>query len=591
MAKYNADSFKILTDVESIRLNPGMYIGSTSTPTHLIEEILDNSLDECLAGYSDTIIIEMDLNHKLYSVSDNGRGIPTEKDIPITISTVLHSGSKFKGSRDVYKICSGRHGVGLVAVNALSKFFQIETIRKNKYSIYAFDNFNLVNKFSTKINEKVFSTKITFEPDPEIFESLIPDIDRIRHRLLISSIHLPECTFILIIDGKEEIIKLSIDEYFNNYCLIGSDDITDIINFNIRDKDEYLNIMLCYSLNGNVTPKILSSVNLLPVDSGTHIKLLTNILKDLFSPYGKKDNKFTSQDTLCGLRVYVDLSLTEPEFGGQTKTQLINRLSYLNSLFNKFKKLLENYFSGNREQLDLILNRFSEYRRRIESKNIKSKSTKRSSTKYTKLKDCKDPNGELFIVEGDSAAGSLLQSRDIKRHAIMPLRGKLPNVASKKMEIIKNKEVQELISSVGTNIGSDFDISNLRYDKIIICTDADPDGNHIASLIIALFGYLLSEVIIEEHLFVCKAPLFAVNKGNVFVPIWTQEELHKARNGKYSNHITRYKGLGEMNPWQAKVCIFDEDTRKLIPVEYTNNIDKILKLLSDSDEKRNLLNG
>jgi len=592
LAKYNADSIKVLNDVESIRFSPGMFIGSTSTPTHLIEEVLDNSLDECLSGFANIVTVEIDSKSNLFSISDNGRGIPTEKDIPITISTVLYSGSKFKGSRDIYKICSGRHGVGLVAINALSDFFQIEIIKEElKCYVYTFEKYNLINKYSIKISDRPFSTKISFIPDKEIFESLEPDIKKIRHRLLISSIHLPECVFILIIDGEEEIIKLSIDDYFNQYCLNEDDEITDIIDFNVQDKDEYLNVKLCYSLNGSVTPKILSSVNLLPIYGGIHIKLLTDIIKDIFSSYGKKDNRFIPQDVLVGLRVYIDLSLTEPEFGSQTKTQLINRSSYLNGLFNKLKKLLDNYFSENKEQLDLILNRFIEYRRKIDSKNIKSKSRRRTSVKYTKLRDCKeDLAGELYIVEGDSAAGSLIQARDIKKHAIFPLKGKIPNVVLKKMEILKNKEVQELLSVIGTSIGSDFDIEKLRYDKIISVCDADSDGNHIVCLIIAMFAYLVPEIIKQKKLFICETPLFAINKGGMFIPIWTQKELEDARNGKNSNCILRIKGIGELNPWQAKICIFDNN-RKLIPIKYTKDLDKILKLFSNSEEKRNLLSG
>jgi len=570
--EYSENSFKVLSDLDAIRISPGMYIGDTSNPTHLIEELLDNSLDECLAGCAKKVIVNIDTKNDIFSVTDDGRGIPIENDIPITISTVLHSGSKFKGLKSAYKICSGLHGVGISVVNALSEYFQIEIIRKNKYSMYVFENYNIVKKTSNEIKERPFSTKISFKPDIKIFESLNLDIDRIRQRLLISSVHLNNCVFILIIDGEEEIIKLSLEDYFNNYCLSPNDETSNIIQINILDKkdvensdpiDEYLNIRLCYSLNGSVIPKILSSVNLLPVSGGTHVKLLCNVLRDILSHYGKKDNKFIPQDTLCGLRAYVDLSLAEPEFSAQTKTQLINR----------------------------ILERFTDYRRRIESKNIQNKSRRRTSVKYTKLRDCKNQNGELFIVEGDSAAGSLIQSRNSNIHAIMPLKGKIPNVAVKKKKIIKNQEVKEIISAVGTGIEPDFDILKLRYNKIVIVTDADEDGNHIACLIITLFGYLTPELIKKGKLFICKTPLFSINKGKLFIPIWTQDELENARNGKYSDHVTRFKGIGEFNPWQIKICALDVDTRRLIPVSYSSDFDKIIKLLTDSEEKRKLLNG
>lgn len=594
---YNSDSIKVLSDLESVRLSTGMYIGDTTNPIHLIQELLDNSLDECLNGFAKNVEINLDLDNCIYSVSDDGRGIPTDNDVPMIISTKLHSGGKFKSLKSSYKICTGLNGVGCAVVNALSKKFKIEIFKDNIYSIYEFENFNLINKKSIKTKDKIsFSTKITFIPDEEIFESLIPDIDKIRQRLLISSTNLSDCNFKLIINNEEELIKLSIDDYFNQYCINDNEEISDIININILDKkddiNESLNLKLCYSFNGPITPKILGSVNLLPVESGgTHVKLLINILKDIFSPFGKKENKFLPQDILCGLRVYIDLSLINPEFGGQTKNQLINRISYLENLFSKLRKELEKYFNKNKEQLELIINRFVEYRRKIETKDIKSKSRRRTSVKYTKLKDCIEPNGELFLVEGDSAAGSLIQGRNVKEHAIMPLKGKIPNAAIKKMNILKNKEIQEIISALGTGIGSDFNIDKLRYDKIIIVSDGDEDGYHISSLEMVMFLYLLPDLTKNNKVFICKTPPYAIIKHNEFIPIWDDDQLTEARNNDNFKYVHKIKGLGELNATEAKECIFNKDKRILIPVTYPENPNKIFKLLSNSEEKRDLLNG
>jgi len=589
----------VLTDIESIRSSPGMYIGSTSTPTHLVEEILDNSFDECLAGYSNIVIVEYDSKKNIFSISDNGRGIPIEKDIPITISTFLHSGAKFKGSREAYEICSGRHGIGLVAVNALSEFFKIEIIRNSVYSIFEFKKFNLIKKFSAPIENKSFSTKITFKPDKTIFESLKPDIDKIKNRLSIASIHLQNCAFVLIVDKKEEIIKLNTEEYFIKCCLSENEKITKIIDISMKDKrnvcgltiTEKLNLKLCYSLSGTITPKILGSVNLLPIeDGGTHVKLLTEMLKDVLLAYGKKMNKrFVSQDVLYRLRTYIDLSLIEPEFAAQAKTQLINRKSYLKKLFNKARRVLDIEFSKNPDQLEIILKQFEDYRVKVESKKAKG-SRNRSLIEFTKLRDCRNhPDSELFIVEGDSAAGSFIQCRNSKIHGILPIKGKIPNIAVKKMDIIKNQEIKEIISAIGTGIEYDFDISKLRYDKIILAADADPDGAHINCLLIALFGYLMPEIVKQGKLFICQTPLFAVKKGKMFQPIWTKRELEKIREGKYYNYIIRYKGLGEFNFWELKICTLDEKTRKLIKIEYSKDIDLIMKLLLEPAKKRKLL--
>jgi len=593
---YNESSFKVLTDYEAITTSPGMYIGDTSTPTHLIGELLDNALDEVLAGHANIILINIDTKNNIYSVCDNGRGIPTSNDIPIIISTKLNSGSKFKGFKKSYTICVGKHGVGMSVVNALSEFYKIEIIRDSIYSIFEFDNFNLIKKYSVGINTQPFSTKITFKPKKNIFENLIPDINKIRERLLVASAHISNSTFVLIVDDNREIIKINEDEYFKQY--LKDEENTNIINFEINDKKiindnnitEKLNIKLCYSLNGAISPKIISSVNLLPIEDGTHIKLLKNVLKDVFSFYGKKLNKnFDIQDVFCGLRAYVDLYLIEPEFNSQIKYQLINRKTYLEPLFDKFQSVLKNYFNKNQEDLLLILDKFEEYRSNFNSKKAQVSSSKKS--KNTKLKDCKRRDGELFIVEGDSAAGSLIQCRDSNIHAVLPLRGKPPSIdinKKKKSPLLENEEIQTIISALGTGIGATFDISKLRYSKIILCSDSDPDGNHINCLLIAVISYLFPELIKQGYLYICQTPLFAVNKGKTFIPLWTKEELDDARNKNLT--ITRYKGIGEFNPWQLEICALT-NKRKLIQVTYTKNFDKIAKLLLKSDVKRLLLEG
>jgi len=591
LKEYTSKDVQVLDEMSHIRLNPGMYIGNTSNPVHLIEEALDNSLDECLNGHATIVAIDIDTKQNMFTVLDNGRGIPISDDIPITISSKLFSGAKFKSLKTAYNICSGLHGVGLVAVNALSDIYIIEIYRGNKHAFYEFKNAKLINTKIDDFNDtKPFSTKIQFKPTKKLFQTIKPDVEGIKKRLLVASVELPNCTFILLVDGKKEVIKLTLDEYFNKYCIMDNGDPTDIINIRSQLNGEKYNIRMCYSISGTITPRILSSVNLLHVDGGgIHVNYLYDMLKGIFVPSAKKvGNKFQPNDCLCGLRAYLSLSLKEPEFSAQTKDKLINNKSYLEKLCGILQKNLEEYFTKNPDKLEVLLDHFEQYRRKIDSKRIKAATgIKRSSTKFTKLRDCTSSRGTIFICEGDSAEGSLLQCRDPRIHAIFPLRGKIPSVANAK-DILKNKEIGELIQSLGTGVGPHFNIENLKYNKIVCATDADPDGEHIFCLLTIALANLVPEIIKNGHYYLAQTPLYAINEGKTFIPLWTKEELEEARSNK--RKITRFKGLGELSPWQLKICAIDEQTRKWFPVSFATDIDKIMKLFSDVNEKRKLLN-
>lgn len=586
---YKASDIKVLSEIEHIRQSPGMYIGTTSDPVHLVEEAFDNALDECTAGYAKAVAINIDTKNHLYSVIDNGRGIPISNDVPKTISSKLFSGAKFKGSKTAYEICSGLHGVGLVAVNALSDLYTIEIYRQGKHAVFEFQNSRFKKKTITDFSgECPFATKITFKPDKDIFESLDADLGRLRRRMLIASIELPDCTFVLNIGNKKEVIRINKKEFFLQHCQNG-DEISGVINTSVSDKVEKFAAMFCYSLDGAITPKTLSSVNLLPVEGGTHISIFYEILKDIFSAKAKKFGiRILPQDCFCGLRAYLSLSLLKPEFSGQTKDKLINRKSYLDELVKKLRLNLETYFNQNEEELQTILDHFEAYRKKVDSRKIKTANGKRASTKFTKLRDCSSRNGELFIVEGDSAGGGFIACRDPRLHAVLPLRGKIPSAVNAK-DILKNKEIGELIESLGTGVGPTFDISKLRYSKIICATDADPDGQHISVLLTLVLATLVPEVIKQGFYYIAETPLYAINEKKTFIPLWTEQELEDAK--KKNRHITRYKGLGELNPSQLKIVAIGDKTRRLIPVSYTKNIDKIIKLFIDPSEKRRLLEG
>jgi DNA gyrase subunit B len=590
---YTSKDIRVLEEVEHIRLNPGMYIGSTDNPVHLVEEAIDNALDEALAGYATIIAVILDTKKHIYSVLDNGRGIPITDNTPVIISSKLFSGAKFQDKKSAYEISSGLHGVGLVAVNALSSQYKVEIFRDGKHALFQFKNAKLKSSKIVKNGDAGFSTKIEFTPAKKFFETLVPDIDRIRKRLTTASAELDEkITFALHIDGKREVIHLSLDEYFQKNCLITGAVETTIL-LNSERKPEQFRIMMAYEDSGPISSKVLSSVNLLPVEGGgTHVNCFYELLRDFFTYRAKKNGyKFQPNDVLYGLRAYLMLSLIEPKFSGQTKDKLTNRKNYFDKFIRDCRIQLDKFANDYPEELDKMLQRFEAYRKKLDAKKLSTNGSggRRASTKFTKLRDCTSRDGELFVVEGESAGGSIIQSRTPSMHAVLPLKGKsIPNVTMKK-DILKNKEVGELIMAIGTGIGPHFDISKMRYSKIICATDADHDGAHIACLLTMVIAILLPDVIKEGRYFIAQTPLFAINEKKTFIPIWTEKELEKAR--KQGRTIQRYKGLGEMNPSQLKISLLDEATRNLTPVQYSENIDDLIKLFSSPDEKRKLVSN
>jgi DNA gyrase/topoisomerase IV subunit B len=587
MTTYSAKDVRVLKEVEHIRLAPGMYIGDTTNPVHLIEEALDNALDEALAGHANIIAVLIDTKKNEFAVLDNGRGIPISNDTPITVSSKLFSGAKFQDKKSAYEISSGLHGVGLVAVNALSKEYNVEIFRNNKYAKYKFIDAKLkkseIHK-STQISPP-FSTKIQFIPDTKFFETLTPDIDRIRRRLSTASAEMAShIRFVLTLDDQTEIFALSKEDNFKN---ILKEEIV-IISLQTEKGAEKFEVMFGYEEKGAITPKILSSINLLPVDGGgTHLIAFYDLLKDFFLAKAKKFGySFQPNDCLVGLRAYMMLSLIEPKFSGQTKDKLTNRKIYFTPFINALKTQLNTL---EEEFIKELLERFQDYRRKIDAKKLvrNGSTSNRASTKFTKLRDCSSRLGELFIVEGDSAGGSIIQSRDPRIHAVLPLKGKsIPNVTVKK-HVFENKELSELIKALGTGVGPHFDLSKLRYSKIICATDADFDGYHIACLVSMAMAVLLPDIVKAGNYFIASTPLFAITEKKYFKPLWNEEELEKAR--KHGKNIQRFKGLGEMQPEQLKISLLDEATRHLMPVTYSENMDDLIKLFSSATEKRRLV--
>ncbi|MBU1077808.1 MAG: hypothetical protein KKH98_10985 [Spirochaetes bacterium] len=596
---YTADDIRKLEPMEQIQISPGMWIGPTDDPHHLVEEALDNALDEAQGGHVTIIAVKIDTKTNICSVMDNGRGIPISKDVPIIISTELFSGAKFQDKKSAYEIASGLHGVGLVCANALSDTYCVEIYRNKKHAIFRFENGKLIKKSIEEfLGEKPpFSTKIEFKPSKKIFESIIPDLNRIKKRLQIASAEMPKVTFALIVDSHKEIFKMTVNDYFEQRCIQGNIKIARTVFFKSTIKPESFNVIFSYTKNGSTAPKVLSSVNLLPVDNGgTHVNYLYEIVKDYFTGKAKKMGYvFQPQDCLVGLKAYIMLSLKEPKFGGQTKDRLTNPKIYLEKFATQIKNQLELHFNQNFKdengegELDKILNHFQSYRARLDANVIKTAPVgTRVSTKFTKLRDCSSKFGELFVAEGESAAGGLVDCRDPRKHAILPLKGKIPSAATAK-DILKNKEIGELITSLGTGVGPNFNIDSLKYSKVICATDADDDGLHIFSLLTLALAILVPDVIKNGHYYYAETPLYAINEKNNFVPLWTNEDITNARNA--NKPLLRVKGLGEMNPDQLKVVLINEKTRRLIPITYSSNIDRMVKLFTDSEEKRKLLDG
>lgn len=479
---YTSKDVRVLGEMEHIQLNPAMYIGEVSTPTHLLEECLDNALDEALAGYSTIIAVSIDTKNKVYSVLDNGRGIPISDNVPVLISTKLFSGAKFQDKKSAYKISSGLHGIGLVAVNALSEMFNIEIYRDKKHAKVLFKESKLSRKIEEPFTRSTpFSTKIEFKPQAKYFESLDVNVDRIRKRLKTASAELPSnITFVLVVDDNAEAIKLNLVQYFHN-SLITTREKINITTFEVELPPEKFKVLLSYEEEGSAAPKAASSVNLLPVDNGgSHIAYFFDILKDFFQSKAKKyEFNFQPNDCLFGLRAYFILNLVEPKFVGQTKEKLANPKTFFEKFTKDFKNQLEIFAKNDEEILIDLLKKFHNYRAAADSKKLTGNghATKRASTQFTKLRDCTSRNGELYIVEGDSAGGCLEENTEVLLDDgnKIKIREMAENINNKKYQIVcfdkhLNKTIDEVINGKITKYTNKLIEIIFEDNTKILCT-------------------------------------------------------------------------------------------------------------------------
>ena len=594
--EYGADAIQVLKGLEAVRKRPGMYIGSTGPKGlhHLVYEIVDNSVDEALAGCCTHIEVEI-LPDNVITVRDNGRGIPVdmneEEGLPAVtvVLTVLHAGGKFGGSG--YKVSGGLHGVGSSVVNALSEWFEIEVSRQGHTYHQRFERGDIKTDLTVIADTEATGTFIKFKADPEIFtETTVYEYEVLERRLR-EQAFLNAGLSITLTDRRDEgDIRReefcyeggirSFVEYINT-----SRGLTpvhdDVMHFTTVNGDKSAEVAVSY--NDGYNEIILSFANdVRTVDGGTHEQGFKTALTRVFNDYGKKfgllkdsDKKLSGEDVREGLTAVISVKLTEAEFEGQTKSKLGN--TEMTGVVSKmiYDKMMT-YFEENPSVAKVIFNKALDASRAREAArkardNARRKSALESNSLPGKLADCTDKNPEnteLYIVEGDSAGGSAKEGRDRNIQAILPLWGKMLNVEKARVDkVIGNEKLTPVITALGTGIGDDFDITKLRYHKVVIMADADVDGAHIRTLLLTFFFRYMRPLIEHGYVYIAQPPLFKVSKGKKHLYAFSDEERDAliAELGG-SCDIQRYKGLGEMDPEQLWETTMDPNFRTMLRV-------------------------
>jgi DNA gyrase subunit B len=595
MAHYDASSIVQMSEIDHLRKHSGMYVGDAETATRLLEEVLDNSLDEVQNNFATIVGVFVDTKEKNFKVLDNGRGfpfdqsLPLDKDPPIMACTKLFTSGKFqKGSDNAYGIAVGLHGVGLSAVYALSEYMNVDIFRDNKHAMYMFKHDGSIDRTEeVHKDKKPFSTKIEVKPSTKYFTDTKVDLKRIEERLRIAVANFPKLKVVFRVDGEDRVIEGSVDDLILNYIGNG----VTWLKFTETKGQEGYDIRVAWDDKPPASQKCFTTVNLCRVESGAHINHVLKVIREFFQDAAGKSFTFQANDSLTGLRLYIDLRIVSAAFAEQVKDRLSSRSDL--AMLDSFKTKLIAYFKEHKEELDELLERFHNYRAAITNKSLvgvkSTSSKKRGMTTLTKLHDCTEIGGELIICEGDSAGGNLVMARDPKVHAILGLQGVIPNAITKK-DFHTNKELKDIIIACGCGIEAQCDVRNLRYSKIILAADADPAGHWITSLLITLFAYKMPPVVKAGRLYVCSTPLYGYKKDKKFIPLWTQKEIDDIRNSKYT--LMRFKGLGEFDANDLKYVAMDNSTRRLIQVQWCEeHKEKLFDLMSSAEARKQLVMG
>ena len=594
-AEYGADQIQILEGLEAVRKRPGMYIGSTSLRGlhHLVYEIVDNSVDEALAGHCDTIDVTINKDNSV-TVSDNGRGIPVginhKSGLPAVevVFTVLHAGGKFGGGG--YKVSGGLHGVGASVVNALSEWLEVEICHEGKIYKQRYERGQVIYKLKVvgDCDPEKTGTKVIFLPDKSIFEETIFDYGMLKQRFR-EMAFLTKGLKIILRDVREEVKEQTFHyeggiKEFVTYLNKSKTPLYDQIIYCEGEKDNvYVEVAMQH--NDSYSDNTYGFVNNITTpEGGTHIVGFRNSLTKTFNDYARKNKllkdsepNLSGEDIREGLTAIISVKIEDPQFEGQTKQKLGNSEAR-GAVDNIVSSQLEVFLEQNPNVAKLTVEKSVMAQRAREAARKARDLTRRKSALEGlslpgKLADCsdKDPvNCEIYIVEGDSAGGSAKTARDRATQAILPLRGKILNVEKARLDkIYANAEIKAMITAFGTGIHEDFDISKLRYHKIIIMTDADVDGAHISTLLLTFLYRFMPELIKQGYVYLAQPPLYKLEKNKKIWYAYSDEELNDILTevGRDTNNkIQRYKGLGEMDADQLWDTTMDPEHRILLKV-------------------------